>query len=171
VFGHFHGDKDIFSLKVGNCPEIKVPYCSSSGLPIAEAQCGPTPEPTAHLSVLDDENTNLAPGEKLLLEWHFRFGHLNFASVQHLLRYVPSIATKYALATKADHPKRHVCQLTKQSRHSRQSTKQIVLPGRDGALKDGHLVPGAAVSVDHFESRLRGRTFDSYGKVSSATYK
>ena len=33
---------------------------------------------------------------------------------------------------------------------------------RDGALKANHLKPGFEVSVDHFESRLLGRTFDSY---------
>jgi hypothetical protein len=42
---------------------------------------------------------------------------------------------------------------------------------RDGALKANHLKPGVQVSVDHFELRLLGRTFDSYGKVLSATYK
>ena len=34
-----------------------------------------------------------------------------------------------------------------------------------------HLKPGTQVSVDHFESRQLGRTFDSYGKASSDTYK
>jgi hypothetical protein len=32
-------------------------------------------------------------------------------------------------------------------------------------------VPGARVSVDHFEPRLLGRTFDSFGKSSSAKFK
>jgi hypothetical protein len=40
-----------------------------------------------------------------------------------------------------------------------------------GALKIEHLKPGAEVSVDHFESIILGRTFDSYGKVTSKTYK
>jgi hypothetical protein len=40
-----------------------------------------------------------------------------------------------------------------------------------GALKADHLKPGAQVSVDHFESRILGRTFDSYGKVSSNSFK
>ena len=31
--------------------------------------------------------------------------------------------------------------------------------------------PGAHVSVDHFESRVLGRTFDSFGNVSSDAYK
>jgi hypothetical protein len=39
------------------------------------------------------------------------------------------------------------------------------------ALKAEHLSPGAKVSVDHFESRLLGRTQDSYGKKLSDKYK
>jgi hypothetical protein len=73
VIGHFYGDEDKFSLKIGNCPEIEVGYCTTSGLLIVEARCGPDTKPTANLSVLDDENTNLKKGEKLLLEWHYRF--------------------------------------------------------------------------------------------------
>lgn len=42
---------------------------------------------------------------------------------------------------------------------------------REGALKAGDLHTGVSVSVDHFESRLPGQTFDSYGKPSSSTYK
>jgi hypothetical protein len=43
---------------------------------------------------------------------------------------------------------------------------------REGHPKKERLKPaGVRVSVDHFESRLLGRTFDSNGKASSATYK
>jgi hypothetical protein len=42
---------------------------------------------------------------------------------------------------------------------------------RIGGLKAEHLRPGIQVSVDHFESRLLGCTFDSFGKASSPTYK
>jgi hypothetical protein len=40
-----------------------------------------------------------------------------------------------------------------------------------GTLKTGHLKPGAQVSINQFESRILGRTFESYGKVTSDTYK
>jgi len=33
----------------------------------------------------------------------------------------------------------------------------------DGSFKSGALLPGAQVSIDHFESRLLGQTFNSYG--------
>jgi hypothetical protein len=171
VFCHSHGDEDKFTLQVGNCPKVEVPYFPTSGLPIGEALCGPQVEPTVNISVLDEENINLSPGQKLLLEWHYRFGHLNFARVKHLINHVPFVAQRFAAAVKDEAPKCHIFQLAKQSRRSRKSTLHTVIPERDGALKDGNLVPGAIVSVDHFESRLLGRTFDSFGKPSSTKFK
>jgi hypothetical protein len=123
VFGHFHGDEGKLTVQIGNCPYIEINYCTKSGLPIAEAQCGPTLEPQVNISVLDEENINLTIGQKLLFEWYYRFGHFNFASFQHLLRHVPSIARRSADAVKCDAPKCHVCQLAKQSRCAKKSSK------------------------------------------------
>jgi hypothetical protein len=90
--------------------------------------------------VLDDENTNLSPGKKLLLEWHYRFGHLNFARVKHLLCHVPFFANKFAAAIKDDTPiKCHVCRLAKQSRRPNKSKATTSVLARNGALKDGFL--------------------------------
>ena len=41
---------------------------------------------------------------------------------------------------------------------------------RVGSLKINGLCPGTTVSEDHFESRLKGRTFDSFGKAMSDQY-
>jgi hypothetical protein len=116
VFGHFRGDEEKLTVKIGNCPDIEIHYCTKSGLPIAEAQCGPTIEPQVNLLVLDEENINLTIRQNILLEWHYIFGHLNLAIVQHLLRHVSSIARGFADAVKCDAPKCHVCQLPKQPR-------------------------------------------------------
>lgn len=40
----------------------------------------------------------------------------------------------------------------------------------DGFLKKNQLRPGAALSVDHFESRINGRTFTSFGPSTSEQY-
>ena len=56
-------------------------------------------------------------------------------------------------------------------RRAKRSVTQVPNDNKIGALKVEHLKPGAQVSVDHFESRLLGRKFDSYGKASSSTYK
>jgi hypothetical protein len=77
---------------------------------------GPHIEPRVNISVLDEENINLSPEKTLLLEWHYRFGHLNFARVKHLLWHVAFLAQRFAAAVIDDPPKCHVCQLAKQSR-------------------------------------------------------
>jgi hypothetical protein len=96
---------------------------------------------------------------------------LNFARVKHLLWHVPFVAQRFVAAVKDEAPECIVFQLAKKSRRSRKSTLHMVVPERNGALKDGHLVPGVRVSVDHFESILLGCTFDSFGKSSSAKFK
>ena len=64
-----------------------------------------------------------------------------------------------------------ICQYSKGHRRPTHSSTIIANPEQTGALKAEHLGPGVRVSVDHFESRLLGRTFDSYGKPSADTYK
>ena len=41
---------------------------------------------------------------------------------------------------------------------------------REGTLKINDLKVRSTISVDHFESRLKGHTFDSYGKATSDKY-
>jgi hypothetical protein len=65
-----------------------------------------------------------------------------------------------------------ICEYAKARRRSRHHVTSTPNADRDGALKVNNLKPGSQVSaVDHFESRLLGRTFASYGKASSDTYK
>jgi hypothetical protein len=99
---------------------------------------------------LIDENQNLTEGQKLLLEWHNRFGHLNFPRIQQVLRNVPFIANKYAKAVRCDPPKFHTCQLAKAKRRPKKASVQTIAVERDGALKSGNLKVGENVSVDHF---------------------
>jgi hypothetical protein len=119
---------------------------------------------------LIDENQNLTEGQKLLLEWHNRFGHLNLLRIQQVLRNVPFIANKYATTVRYDPPKCHTCQLEKAKRRPKKSSVQAITVERDVALKSGNLKVGANVSVDHFQSRLLRRTYDSYGKPSSSQF-
>jgi hypothetical protein len=50
--------------------------------------------------VLSIENQNMSDSQKLLLDWHNRFAHLNFARVQQVLRHIPFISNKFGDATK-----------------------------------------------------------------------
>jgi hypothetical protein len=41
-----------------------------------------------------DENQNISAGQKLLLQWHFRFGHLNFPASSFYCAIRPSPHSK-----------------------------------------------------------------------------
>jgi hypothetical protein len=113
----------------------------------------------------------LTGGQKLLLEWHYRFCHLNFQSLQNVLRRAPFVAKIFAAELKCDLPKCEICELAKAKRRPKISETKTKNPERDGALKANHLSTGTRVSVDHFECRQQGRTCDSYGKATSQQYK
>ena len=67
----------------------------------------------------------------------------------------------------------HLCETCQYAKGHQQPTKGSIQSTRvttDGAIHDGHLRPGNLVSVDHFESRLRGRTYSSFNSASSNKY-
>ena len=65
-----------------------------------------------------------------------------------------------------------ICEFAKGHRRVVKSVTHVPNEHAIGALKVEHLKPGAQVSVDHFGSRLLGRTFDSYGKATTSdTFK
>ena len=115
--------------------------------------------------MLEEENQNLTAGQKLLLEYHFKFGHTNMPLIQQILRSDAFPAGKFAAATKCI-----ICEYAKV--HCRPTKGKIHTPNqvRDGTLKINDLKVGSTISVDHFESRLKGCTFDSYGKATSDKY-
>ena len=47
---------------------------------------------------------------------------------------------------------------------------QVCREETDGAIHDGHLWAGSLISVDHFESRLKGRTYSSFGGTNADQY-
>jgi hypothetical protein len=78
IFGKFPGDEDLFSIYLNDNSAISTSNDVRSGLPIANAYCGTKVQPSVNLKILDEENQNLTACQKLLLEWHYKFGHLNF---------------------------------------------------------------------------------------------
>jgi hypothetical protein len=132
---------------------MSVPYDSRSELPIAEVLVGPEPEPTVNIKILKPGNQNLIGGQKLLLEWHYQFCHLNFQSLQNVLRRAPFVANIFAAAMRCDLPRCEICELDKAKRRQKRSETKTKSTERDGALKVNHLSPGTLVSVDHFECR------------------
>ena len=177
VTGKFEGDEDTFTLHFDGGHRLIVEYDHRNHLPIGYATVGDdVPQlinPQANLTIFDDTNQNITAGHRLLMNWHGRFGHLNFPAVQRILRQFPFVSVKFAAASKCDLTdfRCEICQYAKAHRRTTHGKRTQVNKERDGSLRAEHLAPGARVSVDHFESRLLGRTRDSYGKPSSDKYK
>ena len=176
ITGRYEGDEDTFTLHFDGGHRLVIEYDQRNHLPIGYATVGnsnPTISPQAHLLLLNDSNQNITVGHRLLLNWHNRFGHLNFPAVQRILRQFPFVAQKFAAAAKCDLTdlRCEICQYAKAHRRSTHGRTSHTNEECDGSLKAEHLGPGVRVSVDHFESRLLGRTRDSYGKPSSDKFK
>ena len=90
--------------------------------------------------------------------------------VQQILKSEGFPSNKLNAAARCDVPKCSINGMAKGYWRSTKGTIQIPNATRDGALKTNDLRPGSTTSVDHFESRLRGRTFDSFGKATSDQY-
>ena len=173
VSGWYKGDEESFRLQFDGCPCLIVEYDPRNHLPIGQARIESGMLPQMNFALTNEGNQNNSAGQKLLLNWHFRFGHLNLPAVQRILRAFPFTANRFASASKCNafDLKCEICQYFKGHRRPTHSSTIIANPERTGALKAEHLGPGVRVSVDHLESRLLGRTFDSYGKPSTDTYK
>jgi hypothetical protein len=175
--GSYYGNHCGLHLTIQN-HLIFILYDVQNSLPIGYTTVY-TSSPQANLLLHHVNNQNLILGQQILLHWHHRFGHLNLLAAQQILRHSPFVSAKYSTASKCDlHTLRcATCEFAKghlrsvrAASHSGPSIPSD-LDGTIGALKINHLKPGAQVSVDHFESRVLGRTFDSFGKVTSDTYK
>jgi hypothetical protein len=106
-----------------------------------------------NLTSLEPGNQNVTGGQKLFMEWHFRFCHINFQSLQNVLRRAPFVANIFAASMKCDLPRCEICELAKSKRRPKRSETKTKNPERDVALKVNHLTPGTSVSVDHFACR------------------
>jgi hypothetical protein len=161
-------------LTINDHPPLIIDYEETTFLPVGLAwnanDSSNLMHPSANLCITDDANQNLTPSQKLLLSWHYRFGHRNLQFVQHLLRLPVFNSAKFLGAAKADLPKCAICEYAKGHARSTSGNQQSTNPVTDGTLKDGNLRPGNRVSADHFESRLKGRTYSSFGRTTSDQY-
>ena len=176
VRGKYEGNHKSFRLCIENNVTLTIEYDDRNSLPIGYATVGNVSNdlaPQMNLTLLNDSNQNLTAGQKLLLHWHHCFGHLNLPAVQQILRAVPFASATFESASKCDMRvlKCETCEYAKGHRRAKQSTTAVPVADHVGALKVDHLKSVANVSVDHFESRLLGWTFDSYGKAYSEMYK
>jgi len=118
-----------------------------------------------NLCVSDEVNQNLTLAQKQLLQWHFKLGHTSFATLQALTRkgQLPSIISRCAPPLCAS------CRFGAASRTPTGKSSHHQVPevqGGHGHIKANDLQPGQRVSVDNYDSRVRGRLRTSAGKTS-----
>ena len=179
VTGTFTCTEDHATLKYDKKDAtLQIEYNETNFLPTAYAKnitehSGMDIMAQAHLAVLDEENQNLTPSQKLLLHWHNRLGHRSLAYIQSLFRGKdnPFHSTSHKSASRCAIPKCEICMYAKSHRRPTRGKRTSINPKSDGNLSINHLRPGQAVSVDHFESRLKGRTLTSRGSLSADMYK
>ena len=158
-------------LKFNGIPKLDSEYDEGTKLPTATSRNACLESPSLNLCVTSNENQNLSPSAKRLLEYHFRFSHRNMYDCQRILCNPPFGTDKFLPASKIpfdQRPKCEVCEYAKARRQRlREKKTTVVDKSSEGSLKEAHLCLGAAVLVDHFESRLKGRTYSSYGRSNS----
>ena len=155
------------TLQFNDVGALVINYDENNHLPIAMAKNLADTQPQINLAILNESNQNLTVSQKLLLLWHARFGHKGFTSIQHLFKHEPFVSERFKSASNCDIPKCEVCEYAKAHRRKTHGAKQSTNLTTDGALKVNDLVPGSSVSVDHFESRLKGRRQNSFGKSAN----
>jgi hypothetical protein len=117
---------------------------------------------------VSDINLNLTEAQKELLKWHQRLGHVSFAKIKHLLStgaLAKSESTRRlhraASASSCLTPKCAACLFAKQRRRPAPTGRVRTVSDREGVLRQGNLMPGQEVSVDHFICSQRGRLFQT----------
>ena len=113
-------------------------------------------------------NLNLTRPEKELLLWHNRMGHLGFRHVQQLMQgddeCKPILPTKHKTTKSITPPKCEACMYGKQKRTGAGAQRVQDISEKEMSLRRNDLKPGDCVSIDHYESTLRGRTLGSRGR-------
>ena len=173
ITGKFTVTEDNAALEFDGFPPLTIAFDMNSHLPtgLAKNQSQMGSPIQANLAILSEENQNLTPSQKLLLEWHFRFGHKSMQSIQRYFRNAPFVGDRFKAAGKCICPKCATCEFSKGHRQSTKGNTAIINKDTDGSLRSEAMRAGQAISVDHFESCLLGRTLTSFGKSTSPQYK
>jgi hypothetical protein len=175
------------TLELPNGGTLEFPFHPCSNLPfmhtspaekvgLAQSEL---PDPSGLQGVFDlvgEENANLTAAQRELLLWHFRLGHAGFGWVQSLMRhrkaehgmeaYPPILPTSNDKAKSCDKPLCEACLLGKQHRRTAGSSTIRPKPEREAAIRRENLSPGECISLDQYESTVRGRLPHTYGRES-----
>jgi len=92
-------------------------------------------------------------------------------SIQRYFRNVPFVRDHFKAAGKCICPRCATCEFANGHRQPTKGNAVTINKNTDGSLRSEAMRAGQAISVDHFESRLLGRTLTSFGKSTSPQYK
>jgi hypothetical protein len=165
----FRLNKDTASLSWnGGKSKFTIKYDVNSSLPIFRAyrdliQSAETV--AANLSVMDTLNHNLSPGQKDLLKWHHRLGHLGFQWIKWLARtgFLGNVGTRM---TACESPLCPACQLARAHKRPTGSKHEQKHANAGDQMKADVLFPGQAIATDQYQTRVPGRIPGSYGSTS-----
>jgi hypothetical protein len=127
----------------------------------------------AHISVADQTNQNLTPAKRALLLWHWRLGHIGFDHLQRLFIRPDDKNEKHGRCLSSNVPGIHTtpspmcaaCALAR-AKLKGAGVTHTIRPGKSQLLKRGHLQPGQCISVDHYESAVKGHLPHTKGRES-----
>ena len=156
---------------------VTVPYNPMNRLPTSIAYLTKATKLTKEalcntVTTVSNSNINLNEGQKELLRWHQRLGHLEFRKIQHLMQsgvlsHTPSTRSLHTNVAKLrEFPKCAACLFGKQTAKTSPGKTSTIVKDRAGILKAGNLLPGQEVSVDHFISSVKGRLFSGFNRGS-----
>ncbi len=172
IRGQYIVEEDKSTLQFEGTPSLVIEYNSRNWLPTATAR-NLQLAPSLNLCITSEENQNLSPAKRRLLQWHYRFGHRNLRAVQMMLREAPFATEPFLSSSRVtfeERPLCEICQYAKARRKAVHGKNTKIDKDSEGDLKNNHLRPGDAVSTDHFESRIKGRTLSSFGRSTSQQY-
>lgn len=136
---------------------------------------------TGTFNVLGTHNTNLTAAQKALLFDHHRLGHVNMAHLQRL--YTPFAIDETTTLKSSQQgepclralprkistcppPLCTACQIAKSRRQPSGAKTTTDNAPRRQIINTNQLVPGQLISVDHYESSVRGRLPNTRGRES-----
>ena len=174
-------------LTLPNGKKLEIPYHHSNNLPMifennASANLhllsfDDLSTASVRFNVADERNQNLSEAQKELLLNHKFCSHANMQWMQELMQprsYLddsgktiklrPVLLTKHE-STKSCKPcKCAACLLAKAKRRSTEITTTHSKFLKEMALKEGHVFSGLLIHADQYESSVKGRRYETYGR-------
>lgn len=145
---------------------LRVDYDKNDLLPKSLAMVPERSEFQALKGAIDmtaKQNSNISKHQKLLLQWHYKLGHIGFKHLRWLISSGVLPVRQKELVAQCDDVKCAACECGKAVKRTSKQTIQKRVPDKEMNLKKEDLFPGQRVSVDHYESPA-GRLYSSRGK-------